>query len=151
MSSTTLIILIAAALIVAGLAFYAGTLLWQLQQQARARQQKLAEKQQYLRESITLICKAMREQQCELSEGALRVWVLLDHLVPERKPDPETTYPGLYQMYQVVKDMPTHQARKAQAKALTLQQDELRLKAEQDLKDVILTDAEALLVRFQPE
>lgn len=151
MSSTTLIILIAAALIVAGLAFYAGTLLWQLQQQARDRQRQLAKKQQYLRESITLICKAMCEQQCELSEGALRVWVLLDHLVPERKPEPETTYPGLYQMYQVVKDMPTHQARKEQAKALTLQQDELRLKAEQDLKDVILIDAAALLLRFQPE
>ncbi|MBZ9613124.1 DUF2489 domain-containing protein [Rheinheimera maricola] len=151
MSSTTLSIMVAAALLVAGLAFYAGTLLWRLQQQTQAKQKKLNEKRQYLRDSITLICKAMREEQCELSEGALRVWVLLDHLVPERKPDPETTYPGLYQMYQVVKDMPTHQARKEQAKSLTLQQDELRLKAEQDLKQSILADAKALLLRFQPD
>uniref|UniRef100_A0A486XVP4 Periplasmic/membrane protein associated with DUF414 n=1 Tax=Rheinheimera sp. BAL341 TaxID=1708203 RepID=A0A486XVP4_9GAMM len=133
----------------AGLAFYAGTLLWQLQQQSQVKQKQLADKRQYLRDSITLICKAMLQQQCELSEGALRVWVLLDHLAPEHKPDPITSYPGLYQMYQVVKDMPTHQARKAQSKALTLQQDEVRLKAEQELKDFILADAQALLVRLQ--
>jgi hypothetical protein len=135
---------------VAGLAFYAGTLLWQLQQQSQAKQKQLADKHQYLRDSITLICKAMLQQQCELSEGALRVWVLLDHLAPEHKPDPVTSYPGLHQMYQVVKDMPTHQARKAQSKALTLQQDEVRLKAEQELKDFILADAQALLLRLQP-
>lgn len=146
------------ALIIAGLAFYAGTLLMRLQQQRRQQlqqaaqvQQQQAEKALYLRDSIILICKAMREEQCELSEGALRVWVLLDHLVPERTPDPETTYPGLFQMYQVVKDMPTHQARKAQAKNLTRQQDKLRLQAEQDFKQPILADVTALLQRFQPQ
>jgi hypothetical protein len=150
-TSSIVILLLLAAVIVAGLAFYAGTLLWQLQQQAKARQQQLAEKQQSLRDSITLICKAMREQQCELSEGALRVWVLLDHLAPERLPDPELAYPGFYQMYQVVKDMPTHKARKAQPPELTEQQDKVRLTAEQELKDFILADAAALLKRFQPD
>ena len=73
----------------------------------------------------------------------------VDHLVPERTPDPVLSYPGLHQMYQVVKDMPTHQARKDQDKALTRQQDSVRLKAEQDLKDFILADTNALLKRFQ--
>lgn len=157
MSSVTLIAFGIAALLVAVLAFYAGTLLWRLQQQRKQQQQQdilqqqqRLEKEQYLRDSITLICKAMRAEQCELSEGTLRVWVLLDHLVPERTPDPQLTYPGLHQMYQVVKDMPTHQARKDQDKALTRQQDQLRLKAEADLKDFIIADAEALLKRFQP-
>lgn len=150
MTGYALILLIIGAVIVAGLSFYAGRLLWQLQQQTNIRRAELLQKQQYLRESITLICKAMREQQCELSEGALRVWVLLDHLVPERKPDPVTSYPGMHQMYQVVKDMPTHKARKAQAADLTEQQDILRLKAEQELKDFIIADAEALIKRFQP-
>jgi hypothetical protein len=146
----TLLIIIAAALIVAGLAFYAGTLLWQLQQQSQAAARQLADKQQYLRDSIILICKAMRDEQCELSEGALRVWVLLDHLVPDHKPDPVTSYPGLHQMYQVVKDMPTHKARQAQAREVTARQDTVRLNAEQELKDFILADVEALLKRFQP-
>ena len=150
MSNTTISMLIAGCIIVACLAFYAGTLLWQLQQQTQLKQKQLADKQQHLRESITVICKAMLQEQCELSEGALRLWVLLDHLAPERQPDPVITYPGLYQMYQVVKDMPTHQARKAQSKALTLQQDEIRLKAEQDLKDFILADTKTLLARIQP-
>lgn len=151
MSNTTLTLLILAAVIVAALAFYAGNLLWQLQQQTKLKQQKKAEKEQYLRDSIVLICKAMLEQQCELSEGALRLWVLLDHLVPEHKPDPVQSYPGLHRMYQVVKDMPTHKARKQQHKDLTRQQDDVRLQAEQDLKDFILADTAALLARFRPE
>lgn len=151
MSNTLLAVIIAGSLIVAALAFYAGSLLRQLQQQSQQLQQKKAEKEQYLRDSITLICKAMLEQQCELSEGALRLWVLLDHLVPQRQPDPVVTYPGLHQMYQVVKDMPTHKARKEQDKELTRQQDDVRLKAEQDLKDFILADTAALLQRFQPD
>lgn len=150
MSSTLLAVIIVGSLIVAALAFYAGSLLWQLQQQNRQQQQQKSDKEKYLRDSITLICKAMLEQQCELSEGTLRLWVLLDHLVPQRQPDPVVTYPGLHQMYQVVKDMPTHKARKQQDKVLTRQQDEIRLKAEQDLKDFILADTAALLQRFQP-
>lgn len=151
MSNTTLMLLVGAAVIVAALAFYAGRLLWQLQQQTKQQQQKKAEKEQYLRDSIVLICKAMLEQQCELSEGALRLWVLLDHLVPEHKPDPVQSYAGLHRMYQVVKDMPTHKARKQQDKELTRQQDDVRLQAEQELKEFILADTAALLARFRPE
>lgn len=158
MTTAVWLAIAAGALIIAGLAFYAGTLLMRLQQQRRQQlkqaaqlEQQQAEKALYLRDSIILICKAMREEQCELSEGALRLWVLLDHLVPERTPDPETTYPGLFQMYQVVKDMPTHQARKDQAKSLTRQQDKVRLQAEQDFKQTILADVAALLQRFQPQ
>ncbi|MBU1312031.1 MAG: DUF2489 domain-containing protein [Gammaproteobacteria bacterium] len=144
-------------MVIVALAFYAGMLLRRLQlqklqqkQQQLALQQQQTEKRRYLTESITLICRAMLEQQCELSEGALRVWVLLDHLVPERQPDPVQTYPGLHQMYQVVKDMPTHEARKRQSKQQTYNQDKLRLAAEQQLKDFILADAKALLQRLQP-
>lgn len=155
--NSTILLLLAAAVIVAALAFYAGKLLWQLQQQTKKRQQdelqyqqKLADKRRYLTDSIILICRAMLEQQCELSEGALRVWVLLDHLQPDRQPDPVLSYPGLHQMYQVVKDMPTHEARKQQSKQQLFQQDKIRLNAEQELKQAILADSKALLARLQP-
>ena len=155
--NSTILLLLAAAVIVAALAFYAGKLLWQLQQQTKKRQQdelqyqqKLADKRRYLTDSIILICRAMLEQQCELSEGALRVWVLLDHLQPDRQPDPVLSYPGLHQMYQVVKDMPTHEARKQQTKQQLFQQDKIRLNAEQELKQAILADSKALLARLQP-
>ena len=155
--NSTILLLLAAAAIVAVLAFYAGKLLWQLQQQTKQRQQdelqhqqKPVEKRRYLTDSIILICRAMLEQQCELSEGALRVWVLLDHLQPDRQPDPVLSYPGLHQMYQVVKDMPTHDARKQQSKQQLFQQDKIRLNAEQELKQAILADSKALLERLQP-
>ena len=122
----------------------------QRQQDELQYQQKLADKRRYLTDSIILICRAMLEQQCELSEGALRVWVLLDHLQPDRQPDPVLSYPGLHQMYQVVKDMPTHEARKQQTKQQLFQQDKIRLNAEQELKQAILADSKALLARLQP-
>ena len=141
---------LAAVLIIAGLSFYLGRLLWLVKQQQLKQQQVVDAKNADLTQSIVLIAKAMREEQCELSEGALRIWVLLDHLQLPNKPNAVQTYPGLFKMYDVVKDMPTHKARKQQDKVLTRQQDEIRLKAEQDLKDFILADTAALLQRFQP-
>ena len=117
--------------------------------QKTEQQAKLAEKKRYLQESIVLISRAMQEQQCEFSEGALRLWVLLDHWPADDKPDAIQSYPGLYQMYQVVKDMPTHQARKEQDKKLTRQQDKLRQQAEIDLRELIQADVGKLLQRFQ--
>jgi len=151
-----LVLLLVGTAIIAALAFYAGKLLWMLkqqqqrqQQEARLQQQKVHDKKVYLKESIVLISRAMQEQQCEYSEGALRLWVLLDHWPEADKPDSVTHYPGLYQMYQVVKDMPTHQARKDQDKKLTRQQDKLRQQAEIDLKQLIQADVAKLLERFQ--
>lgn len=149
-------VLLLGAAIIAGLAFYAGKLLWLLKQQNKrqlqeqqAQQTKVLEKKRYLQESIVLISRAMQEQQCELSEGALRLWVLLDHWPQENKPDAIQLYPGLYQMYLVVRDMPTHQARKEQDKKLTRQQDKVRQQAEIDLRELIQTDLSKLLERFQ--
>lgn len=151
----TLVVL--ALVIIAGLAFYAGKLIWLLQQQKK-RQAALLEKQQqqqlqnqrYVEQSIYTICKAVDAGQCELSEGALRVWVLLNRL-PEHQQGPlATDYPGIFQMYQTVKDMATHQARKQQSKQATLAQDKQRLQAEQTLATQIMADTANLLQRFKP-
>lgn len=150
------LVLLLGSAIIAGLAFYAGKLLWLLKQQNKRQQQeqqaqqaKVLEKKRYLQESIVLISRAMQEQQCELSEGALRLWVLLDHWPQENKPDAIQLYPGLYQMYLVVREMPTHQARKEQDKKLTRQQDKVRQQAEIDLRERIQADLTKLLERFQ--
>ncbi|MEE2002011.1 DUF2489 domain-containing protein [Alkalimonas sp. MEB108] len=149
MSGLWWMLLLAGAAIIAGLAFYAGRLLLlvrvQQQQQELARQKK----NQYLIDSIVLISRAMQSEQCELSEGALRVWVLLDHLELANKADPVTEYPGICQMYEVVKDMPTHKARKQHDKAHIRQLDKIREKAEVDLKDFILADVEKLLSQYR--
>lgn len=73
----------------------------------------------------------------------------LDHWPVADKPDAVSSYPGIYQMYLTVKDMPTHQARKDQDKKLTRQQDKVRLSAEKDLKAQIEVDLRLILERFQ--
>lgn len=138
-----------AVLIVGSLSFYLGRLLWLIKQQELKQQQAVAAKNADLTQSIVLIAKAMREEQCELSEGALRIWVLLDHLQLANKPNAVQTYPGLFKMYEVVKDMPTHQARKERDKKEIRHLDHLREQAEIDLKAEIMADVEKLLEFFQ--
>ncbi|MDF3125113.1 DUF2489 domain-containing protein [Rheinheimera sp. 1928-s] len=140
---------LAAVLILGGLSFYLGRLLWLIKQQQLKQQQVVEAKNANLIESIVLIAKAMREEQCELSEGALRLWVLLDHLQLPEKPDAVHTYPGLFKMYDVIKDMPTHQARKERDKKEIRHLDHIREQAEIDLKADILADVHKLLAFFQ--
>jgi hypothetical protein len=140
--------------IVAGLAFYLGQLLFQLrgQQQKQLQalqlhQKKQAEHQQYLLDSIVLIGKATLEQQCELSEAALRIWVLLENLQPDLAE--ASRWPGLFGMYDCVKSMPTHEARKELDKKELRRQDHLRQQTEIQLKDAIEADIRSLLVVLQ--
>jgi len=141
-------------LIVAGLAFYLGQLLFQLRSQQQKQQQALldhqrkqAEHQQYLLDSIVFIGKATLEQQCELSEAALRIWVLLENLQPDLAQ--ACRWPGLFAMYDCVKAMPTHEARKQLEKKELRRQDHLRQQTEIQLKDAIETDIRGLLELLQ--
>lgn len=154
-------LLVVGVVIVAALAFYAGRLLSQLQaqRQAQARamaeqQQKMTERNNRLLESIVLIARAMDAQQCESSEGCLRLWHLLNALMADQQLDVATAFPGIQQMYDVVKDMPTHEARKKYSKAEIRQLDWTRMKAEARLEAEIAADVKTLLTRYsdyQPE
>lgn len=142
-------------LIVCVLAFYLGSLLSQLQKQkhkqalALAEQQrKQAEHQQYLLDSIVLIGQATLEDQCELSEAGLRIWVLLENLQPELAQ--ACRYPGLFAMYDCVKDMPTHEARKALEKKELRRLDHIRQQTEIQLADSIKQDIRQLLEMLKP-
>lgn len=110
------IALIIGVIIITGLAYYAGSLLGQLRRQRRMQAQAIAKRNANLFESIRTIALAMQQQQCSLSEGALRIAVLLDHVVlPETQSDERVfvqRYPAIYDMYERIKHMPTHAARK---------------------------------------
>lgn len=151
MNGWLIIALLSGAAIIVALSFYAGRLLWLVRAQQQAIAASKTKKNQYLIDSIVGICKAMQAEQCELSEGALRVWVLLDHLEQPDKPDPIETYPGMHRMYDVVKDMPTHSARKRQDKAHIRRLDSVREQAEVDLKDFILADVDKLLQQYREQ
>lgn len=155
-SSTTLWFMIAiGSVIIAGLAYYLGTLLFKLkyqqQQQQRAQAEhdrKQAEHQQYLLDSIMLISDATLEGQCEYSEGALRIWVLLENFQPELAQ--ACRFPALFEMYDCVKAMPTHGARNALDKKELRQLDHLRQQTEIRLAEQIKQDLRQLKTLLQP-
>lgn len=152
MTDTVFIILFIIALIVTvALAVYAGKLFLLLRVQKKQQLEQQQKHIAYLDESILTISRAMHEEQCELSEGSLRLWVLLENRSPADITQNMTEYPGIYQMYSVVKDMPTHKARQQQDKKLTRQQDKIRLQAEIDLRTLISKDVERLIHLFSKQ
>ncbi len=149
------ILLVLGAAIIAGLAFYAGKLIWQVKAQqaeiAKAKQAHIEKRQARnvkLADSINLIARAMKEGQCEYSEGCLRIWVLMSQYYFEPALSLEAEYPNIHKMYDVVKDMPTHEARKKYSKKEIFKMDSNRWRAEKELEDGILQDAEKAIRVF---
>lgn len=143
------IALIIGILIVVGLAFYAGSLLARLKKQRDIRDKAIAKRNENLYQSIETISLAMQQEQCPLSEGALRVTVLLDHLaIPERKENEQTfelEYPAIHEMYERIKHMPTHEARKQYPRKEIRAMDAEREGFEVELEEGIQNDVSRLL------
>lgn len=142
-------LLLAALIIVAGLAFYAGSLLFKLKAQQQLRRQKTQQRVENITLSIQTISKALEQQQCNLSEACIRIFHLLEILPILDKPDFSKEFPALYSLYDQIKDLPTHQARKAQSKKDTKQQDLRREELESQLESKILAEV-ATLTTFTP-
>lgn len=128
---TTLLAIIALAIIL-GLVGYASTLLLALQKQKKAIAQARLARQQRLQESIKIIAKAMLQDDCNHSEGVIRLKMLLDPLGHKLN-----QYPAMFELYQVVADMPTHQARRQLSKKERMRLDLTRESAEAKLEQNI--------------
>ena len=115
--------LLVALSIVAALAFYAGSLLFKLRTQQQVRNQKNQQRIDNIAQSIQTIAKALEQQQCNLSEGCIRLFHLLEALPLQDKPDFSQQFKGLYALHAKVKDLPTHEVRKSQNKKQIKQQD----------------------------
>lgn len=142
------LVIAGAVLIVAVLAFIAGRLMSRLRAQNEQRDKAIEKRNERLHESIVTIAKSMDQGQCPLSEGALRLVVLLDLRVEPGKPDYAQRYTGLHTMYERIKHMPTHEARKEYPKAEIRKYDDEREGYEKELADVILADVRQLLKDF---
>ena len=129
-----------ALFIVVGLTFYAGYLIFKLRTQQKVRNQKTQYRIDNISESIQTIAKALDQQQCNLSEGCIRLFHLLEALPIKDKPDFSQQFRGLYSLYDQVKDFPTHDVRKLQSKRETKQQDLQREEIEAQLESQILND-----------
>ncbi len=94
-------------------------------------------------ESIKVIAQCMIEEQVELSEGSIRIKVLLDHVAPHLHDHP--TFSIFSKMYTATEHMPTHEARKHADKKLIRKLDKERFKLEDDHKEEILKATKELL------
>jgi hypothetical protein len=131
--------------IILSLAVYAGRLLYLLRLQQDKQKQAVAKKNAYLLESIRTIAHAAEQQQCELSEAAIRICVLLDHLQhPMATTDYAQRYPQLHELYDRVKHLPTHDARKAYKRNEIMRMDLQRMRDEEALAEGIKPELVAL-------
>ena len=144
MSSYYLIIVIIAFSIIAGLAFYAGKLLFQLRHQTQKQQRIRASRIANIVESIQTIAHAIEQQQCNLSEGAIRLVNLLESLPIENPPKCLDDYPALFELFTFVRDLPTHQERAKLPRKTLREQDIVREEHEARLESQILQEVTSL-------
>jgi hypothetical protein len=139
-----IVFLLIALSIIAGLGFYAGSLLFKLRTQQQLRKQKTQQRINSISQSIQTIAKALEQQQCNLSEGSIRLFHLLEALPVKDKPDFSQEFTGIYTLYDQVKDLPTHETRKLQTNRETKQQDLQREELEAQIASQILQDVSVL-------
>ncbi|MDU8923473.1 DUF2489 domain-containing protein [Pasteurellaceae bacterium LIM206] len=137
----TAILSILAGLIVLAMAVYTVYVFRQLKQQqrlfAQARQQRMAR----IKESVNIIAQAMLNGECNHSEGVLRLKMLLEPLGQKRL----NAYSAMAELYETVRDMPTHDARLALKKNERMQLDLQRESKEIELEEKIKADVKQLL------
>ncbi|WP_019613600.1 DUF2489 domain-containing protein [Psychromonas ossibalaenae] len=138
--------------IIIALSFYAGTLINKikvhkarnLQLEAQKKEQQALKKQQRndnICESIRFIARATAQKQCNVSEAAIRLTVLLETLLIKQPIDIQEQYPALSAMFDKVKDMPTHDERKKFPVKEIKMLDMRRQIAEAELEDAVIKEA----------
>ncbi len=149
MNDTWLYALVFAVIIIATLAFYAGSLLRQVakqkqhQQQAElAQQSALASHDHKVLASVLLITRAMKEEQCDFSEGCWRLSVLLDSLKTTRELDQQ--FPAIFKLYNKIKHHTILDKRKELPKQQRMKEDFQRMTIEQQLHEEIVADLDLL-------
>lgn len=115
-----------ALLIIVGLGFYAGKLLFQLKQQKQRQAKARQDRVDNITLSIRTIALAMEQQQCDLSEGVIRLCNLLDAIPLLPQPDYPGLYPAIHGLYDSIKHYPTHEARNQLTKQERRKQDRER-------------------------
>ena len=138
------VLLLVAVCIIVGMIGYATYLLLALQKQKKALQQARLNRINRIKESIEIIAKAMLNGDCNLSEGVLRLKMLLEPVGMSIK-----NHVTMLQLYEVVETMPTHEARKALKKNERMRLDLQRESAEAALEKNIKLELHQLLADIE--
>ena len=138
--------IVVAFFLVIGLSLYAIYLLKQLKIQKELIAKAKHERTIRLKESIDVIARAMQSGECNTSEGVIRLTMLLRPFGKN-----VSTYPAMANLYEVVRDMPTHDARKLLDKRermrLDLERESAEVQFEQDIKKelyILLEDIKSI-------
>lgn len=144
MISTWLIAALVGGVIIFALAIYAGKLLAQVKSQRLRQAAAVNARNARILESIRTIALAVSQEQCNQSEGAIRLTNLLNALQFNQPRDFASDYPGLYELYEKVKDMPTHKARQEFKRNEIMRMDMQRAGFELELAAQIKIEAKQL-------
>lgn len=138
------VLLLVAVCIIVGMIGYATYLLLALQKQKKALQQARRNRINRIKESIEIIAKAMLNDDCNLSEGVLRLKMLLEPVGMSLK-----HYSAMWRLYETVEDMPTHEARRELKKNERMRLDLQRESAEAALEKNIKLELHQLLADIE--
>lgn len=111
--------------------------------QKKEMEERIEKQRSHTIESIHVLSRAIIDNQIELSEGCIRLRVLLDHIAPElvHKPD----YQILHELYTELAHMPTHEVRQQTDRRFIRKMDIRRHKLERENEALIVAAAKALL------
>ena len=132
------------ALIIIALGVYAGKLAFSLKQQNNRQQNARNKRIESIVQSIQTIAFAMQQQQCNYSEGAIRICNLLKALPIENIPDYALTFPALHGLFKKISEFPTHDACSELSKIERRAQDKQREQFESEAESGIQEEIEAL-------
>lgn len=105
-------------------------------------QQAWRAKREELANDVRFIANAVVQEQCEITEGCLRMKVLMDKLDEELQHKPE--FQGIQMFYKLTQDMPTHQAYKDLKRKEQFKLDQARYKLEDEHRALIMKEAKTL-------
>lgn len=144
-------LIVLAVFILLSLAGYAISLILKLRKQSalehKLRQEaEKAQKERFQRivDSIDIIARAMLAEQCDLSEGVLRLKTLMDVLALKLE-----EYPAMWALYEVIEDMPILDERKTLKRNERMKLDLEREAKEAELESQIKQECQQLLINIE--
>ena len=144
MQVTWMILIGFGSLIIRALAVYAGRLLYRVKaqqvQQLNQQNEAIAARKVRITESVQIIAKAMGSEECDLSEGAIRISKLLAAIPAAEPVDWALEYPDLHAFYDKIKHMPIMDERSALAKKERMQHDLDRFRFEGEYAERVQQD-----------
>lgn len=152
MQASWMILIGIGCLIILVLSAYAGRLLYRVKaqqvQQLNQQNEAIAARKVRITESVQIIAKAMGREECDLSEGVIRISKLLAAIPAEEPVDWVLEYPNLHAFYATIKHMPIMEQRSELSKQTRMQFDLDRFRFEGEYAELVRQDV-ARLTTFE--